>query len=110
MINKIIEDIKRLNALEDKSTALKIVKFNEEFGEMCAEYLKMIGYSAKVADRDHMIEEMADGLQCILSIYLGIEKELDISLVDEVLPRILEKNKKWELKMKECPVHLNKNV
>jgi hypothetical protein len=107
-MKKILEDIKRINRIEVKSIDLKIIKFNEEFGEFCAEYLKMIEHSSKPADKEHLIEEMADALQCMFSIYLHIEDEFHISLDKEVFPQILEKNKKWENKMKENPFFIKK--
>lgn len=43
----IVEEIKMLNELETKPTEFKIVKFNEEFGELCAEIIKKSKHSNK---------------------------------------------------------------
>lgn len=92
----ILDDIRRLNYKEDKDITLKIIKFNEEYGEMSAEVLNFLVVSYKEYDREHLKEEMADALQCLFSVYLDIEDKTGISVYREVLPMILEKNKKWE--------------
>ena len=97
----IVEDIKRINANDSKSLDLRIIKFQEEFGEFCAEYLKYRGFKKGKYDKDHLTEEMADALQCMISIYNDIEKEAGIRLMRDVLPKIFEKNAKWESQQKD---------
>lgn len=92
----IVQDIKRLNEKHGKSLDLKFIKFNEEYGEMCAEYLKFKGFKKGEYDKNHLIEEQADTFQCLISIFNDIEKETGISIIDDVLPKIFEKNIKWE--------------
>lgn len=92
----IIDDIRRINANDKKSLDLRFIKFNEEFGEMCAEYLKYKGFKKGAYDKEHLLEEMADVLQCLISIYNDIEIETGINIINDVLPTILVKNKKWE--------------
>ena len=75
----ILDDIKYLNGLETKSLEAKVLKFNEEFGEFSAEVVKLLGHTYKKYDRDHLLEEMSDALQCLLSIYLDIEERTNIS-------------------------------
>lgn len=104
---QIIEDIRRLNEIENKPTENKFIKFNEEFGEFCAEYIKQIGYTNKKPNIDHLKEEMADALQCLISIYLDIEKKYGINILNDILPEILNKNIKWEEKIKDYQILKN---
>jgi len=96
----IFDDINRINQLEQKDIAYKFIKFNEEFGEFCAEYLKYKGFTYKPYNKDELLGEMADSLQVLLSIYGQTFEETGITLTD-VLEKIIEKNKKWENKIKE---------
>lgn len=98
--NILYDEIKEINEMEVKSTEVKILKFNEEFGEFIAEYIKFKGYTYKPYDKAHLVEEMADALQCLLSIYAAIEKETGITLPN-VLLEMFEKNKKWMNKISE---------
>lgn len=93
---EIVEDIERINKKDSKSLDLRFIKFNEEFGEMCAEYLKLRGFKKGEPDKEHLLEEMADTLQCLISIYNDIKDITGIDIMNDVLPKILEKNKKWE--------------
>jgi len=93
-------DIANINFLETKPTEFKFVKFNEEFGEMCAEYLKLKGFSYKLYNKDELLGEMADTLQVLLSIFSDIEKETDIFMSD-VIEKVKEKNIKWKNKINE---------
>ena len=99
-MEKVIKQIRHLVHLENKSLAEKIVKFNEEFGEFCAEVVKYLGLSHKPYDRDHLVEEAADSLQVLLSIFIQIENETDIT-VDEIMATIPEKNEKWLSKISQ---------
>lgn len=98
--HKIFTDITRINKLEEKDVAYKFIKFDEEFGEFSAEFLKFKGYTYKPYDKDELIGEMADTLQVLLSIYSQIGEETNISL-DDILERIALKNIKWEDKIKD---------
>lgn len=88
---EIYKNIKNISNEEQKNTELKIIKFNKEFGEMCSEYLKLKKYSYKEFNRNNLIEEMADSLQVLLSIFSDLEKH-DIFLSD-VINEINEKMK-----------------
>ena len=99
LIKFILKDIEYLNSKETKIIERKFIKFNEEFGEFSAEVVKMLGDSYKPYDKEHLVEEMADALQCLLSIYVDITKQTEISIVDGVLPSILVKNEKWSQKI-----------
>lgn len=92
--NVLYDEIQRINEMEIKPMDAKAMKFNEEFGEFNAEYLKFKGYTYKPYDREHLIEEMADALQCLLSIYAHVGKETGITISD-VLREMFIKNKKW---------------
>jgi NTP pyrophosphatase (non-canonical NTP hydrolase) len=98
--HKIFTDITRINKLEEKDIAYKFIKFNEEFGEFSAEFLKLKGYTYKSYDKDELVGEMADTLQVLLSIYSQIGEVTDISLND-ILEKIVIKNIKWENKIKD---------
>jgi len=97
---KVIEDIDRLNGLDSKSIPEKVLKFNEEFGEFSQELIKLLGFTHKPFDEEHFIEESADSLQVILSIQLAACKLKGIDFT-RVLDKVLEKDIKWENKMKE---------
>lgn len=97
---QVIDDIERLNGLDSKSILEKVLKFNEEYGEFSQELIKVLGFTHKPYDEEHFIEEAADSLQVLLSIQLAscMLKGIDFEIV---LDKLLEKNKKWEEKMKE---------
>ena len=97
----ILWDIRRINEKEAKKLEFKIMKFNEEFGECNAEMIKLLGYTYKPYNREDLIDEMADSLQCLISIFADIEKKADISIENDILPAVLKKNKKWESKIQE---------
>jgi len=97
---KIIKDIERLNELDSKSIPEKVLKFNEEFGEFSQELIKLLGFTHKPFDEEHFVEESADSLQVILSIQLAACKLKGIDF-QRVLDKVLEKDIKWEAKMKE---------
>ena len=100
LFSTIVEDIARINGLDKRELGTRFIKYNEEFGEFSAEVIKMIGSTQKPYDEEHLIEESADALQCLISIQLHVceEKGIDFNVV---LKTILEKNKKWEAKIKE---------
>lgn len=97
---EVVEDIERLNGLDSKSILEKVLKFNEEFGEFSQELIKVLGFTHKPYDEEHLIEESADSLQVHLSIILAVCKLKGIKF-ERVLDKLLEKDKKWEAKMKE---------
>jgi len=96
----VTDDINRINQLESKDIGFKFMKFNEEFGEMNAEYIKFKGFTYKEYDKDELKAEMADALQVLLSIYDTIGSETGITFSD-ILVEIIKKNKKWENKILE---------
>lgn len=93
-IYKIINEVREVAFLENKSLAERIVKFNEEFGEFSAEIIKHLGLSQKPYDREHLKEECSDVQQVLLSIFVLLEKECGIT-IDEIFDNISVKNKKW---------------
>ncbi|MCK9576710.1 MAG: MazG-like family protein [Candidatus Pacearchaeota archaeon] len=106
-LHVILDDIERLNKLETKPIEAKFMKFDEEFGEMTAEALKYLGHTYKPYDKEHLKEELADALQCLLSIYIELGEKTGIDIVNDILPEILHKNKKWEAKIKEYQNNIN---
>ena len=96
-LQEIISDIKRLNKLDTKSTPIRFMKLTEELGELSNQYLihtDVIQYKKK--DIDELKGEMADVLQCLISIYTDIEDQFNINIIDDILPKVMEKNEKWE--------------
>jgi len=100
LFSKIIEDISRINLLDGRELGTRFIKYGEEFGEFSAEVIKMIGSTQKPYDEEHLIEESADALQCLISIIIHVCKEKNIDF-NIVLKTILEKNKKWEAMIKK---------
>ena len=90
-----IDDIIRLTKIEPKGIKEKVLKFNEEFGEFNAELIKYFGLSSKPYSREHLVEECADVLQMLISLFCSIEAETGITLT-EIAKEILVKDKKWE--------------
>jgi NTP pyrophosphatase (non-canonical NTP hydrolase) len=99
-LEKVIKEIEELSKLENKQIPEMFIKFNEEFGEFAAEVIKMIGCSHKPYDEEHLKEEMADALQCLLCLYLKISREKNFD-IKEVFEQVLIKNKKWKAKIAE---------
>jgi NTP pyrophosphatase (non-canonical NTP hydrolase) len=100
MIEKIIKEINELSEIENKTVPEMFIKFNEEFGEFAAEVVKMLGNSYKPYDQEHLIEEMADSLQCLLCLYIKISKEKEFDL-KEVIDQVSRKNNKWREKISQ---------
>lgn len=94
-MDEIIKDIRDIVDTVNKRTLSEMfMKFNEEFGEFSAEVIKLGGLSPKPYDREHLVEEAADTLQCLLAIYAELEDKTDIS-IEEIIAKIPEKNQKW---------------
>jgi NTP pyrophosphatase (non-canonical NTP hydrolase) len=91
---EILKEIQDINETETKELKDKILKFNEEYGEFNAELIKKLGLSYKEYSEDNLKSEMADTLQCLLSIYSQIFKETNMTFED-ILEEIKVKNKKW---------------
>lgn len=108
LFSTIVEDIKRINGLDGRELGTRFIKYNEEFGEFSAEVIKMLGSTQKPYDEEHLIEESADALQCLISIQLDVceKKGIDFMLV---LKAILEKDKKWEAMISQYKINENKN-
>lgn len=100
LIHNIIDEIEELNSLDNKSIPQRVLKFNEEFGELCAELCKIEGITHKPYDENNLREEMSDSLQCQISLILDVCKARGFSFT-EVLETILIKNKKWRSKIPE---------
>lgn len=105
MNKKILEEIRELNQLDGKTIPERIVKFNEEFGEFNAELCKFLGITHKPFDKPHLVEEMADAMQNLCSVYLSICDEADID-IQEIFDQIEVKNKKWREK---APLYTKNN-
>jgi len=101
LLDWLIEDIRHLNDLETKSLETKFMKFNEEFGEFSAETLKFLGHTYKEYNKDHLKEEMADTLQCLLSIFIDLGEKTNIDIVEDILPEVLKKNQKCKRNKKQ---------
>lgn len=101
MLPFILDDIENLNEIETKPLEAKFMKFNEEFGEFTAEALKFLGHTYKEYDKEHLTEEMADALQCLLSIYIDLGKKTGIDIMNDILPEVIKKNQKWEDKISQ---------
>lgn len=97
---ELYKEIEELTGIEPKNIPEKIMKFNEEFGELNAEIGKMLGETYKPYNQDEMLGEMADALQVLLSIYVSIGKEKNIT-IDDVFAKMKEKNQKWRNKIPE---------
>lgn len=98
MINEILDEIYELNHIDNKSVLERFIKYNEEFGEFNAEYCKFLGITHKPYDKEHLIEEMADTLQNLFSIYLAVGDECGF-VFEDVIAKIYEKNDKWRDKI-----------
>jgi NTP pyrophosphatase (non-canonical NTP hydrolase) len=97
IIKQIITEISELNSIDGKTLTERGLKFNEEYGEFCAEVCKFVGITHKPYDKEHLREEMSDAMQNLFSIYLDICEKTGITM-DEVFEMILVKNKKWREK------------
>lgn len=97
-MNKMLEDIKRISLLENKGVLERILKFNEEFGEFATEIGKMIGFTHKPYDEDHLIEEGADALVVLFSIILKICEDKGIDF-QRFIDAMETKNIIWENKI-----------
>lgn len=100
MFEELYNEIKEINNLETKPIEAKFLKFNEEYGEFVAEFLKFKGYTYKPYDKNELTSEMADALQVLLSIYFNIEQETGIT-INDVFEKMKIKNIKWRTKIKE---------
>lgn len=108
IVIEVLKDIKRVSVLDPKPIPNMVLKYNEEFGEMASELNKLLGYTQKPYVREDLISEMADALQCLLTIYSKIDVESGISIIDDVFPEILVKNKKWEKCIPQYTINKNK--
>ena len=94
------DEICEINKSEPKDLATKLMKLEEEKGEMIAELLKFKGETYKKYNKESLTKEMADTLQCLLSIFNQIEKETGI-ILPEVFDSMKVKNDKWRDKIKD---------
>jgi predicted house-cleaning noncanonical NTP pyrophosphatase (MazG superfamily) len=100
LFSKVIADIIEINKSETKSIPVKIIKFNEEWGEFNAEVIKMLGETYKEYSEEELKSEMADVFQVMLSIYTEIFKTTNIT-IESLLEEVLKKDKKWLEKIKD---------
>lgn len=98
MLEEIIKEIEELNSLDGKDIGERFIKYGEEFGEFSAEVAKAIGITQKEYDAEHLIEESADALQCLLSIMIAICNQKGLNFFD-IIHMIVVKNQKWRSKM-----------
>ena len=98
--DEILKEIQAINKLETKDLATKMIKFNEEYGEMSAEVIKLLGKSYKKYSRNELTSEMADTLQVLLAVFDDIYKITGIS-TEDVLEEIKNKNIKWKEKIRQ---------
>ena len=99
-LENLINDIARINEVDNKSIPERVMKYNEEFGEFMTEAIKLLGFTYKPFDREHFVEEAADSLQSLLSVQLAACKKAGVDF-QEVLDKMPEKNRKWEEKVKQ---------
>ena len=97
-MNKILEDIKRISLLENKGVLERILKLNEEVGEFATEIGKMIGFTHKPYDEEHLIEEGSDALVVLFSVILKICQEKNIDF-QRFIDAMEYKNGIWESKI-----------
>ena len=69
MFNRIWERVEKVNPLETRSIEAKFLKLTEELGELAAEVIALQGQTYKEFDKENLIEEMADTLLMIFSIF-----------------------------------------
>lgn len=101
MVDELIKEISELNTYDSKTLGERFIKHQEEFGEFSAEVAKLIGISHKPYDRDHLVEEMADALQNVFSIYDHVTKIDSTITMAEVFETMKVKNQKWRSKIPE---------
>lgn len=104
MLERAILGISNLNQLDNKTLGQRFIKYGEEFGEFSAEVCKLEGITHKPYDQDHLIEEAADTLQCLLSIMMHICDQEEISFMD-IVDQILVKNQKWREKIPQYTIN-----
>lgn len=99
-MEKIFEEVQRLNALDVATHAERLGKLYEESGELATEINKTNGRKGHSDSdkriRKNIIEESADVIQNVFSIADGF----DITY-EELFKALIKKNKKWERKMKK---------
>lgn len=95
-----LQEIQELNHLDNKTTLQRLLKFNEEFGEFAAELGKLEGITHKEYNVEHLVEEMADSLQCHFSLMLDICERENIDFLN-IIKTIKFKNQKWRSKIPE---------
>lgn len=89
-----LERIERLAKQEKKTLIQRMVKLQEECGELAQEVLvheKASGSQYKQAGADGILGECADVMLVVLSIYFGSG-----GTVDELSSRLDKKSQKWE--------------
>jgi NTP pyrophosphatase (non-canonical NTP hydrolase) len=101
-MREIYKDIERINSIDPASGSERLCKLFEESGELAQAVNKKIGRKVVTESddevRDLILEEVADTIQCVMSLILT----WDITY-DELLSKIESKNIKWET------VALNRN-
>lgn len=94
-MEKIYQDIQRINKLDPATPAERLCKLFEESGELAQAVNKKIGRKIVTETdeevRDLILEEASDTIQCVISLIdtWGIT-------YDELVEKISTKNIKWE--------------
>lgn len=97
-MEEVLKEVRRLSSLENKGILERVLKFNEEFGEFAAEIGKLIGYTYKEYDEEHLVEEGADALIVLYSIIFKICDRQGIKF-ERFIEKMKEKNVKWDNKI-----------
>lgn len=94
-MKEVYQEIKELDKKDNCSIGEAVMKFNEEFGELCTELNKTTGRKISNDSKEqilaNILEEGADSLQ---NLYLILSR-YGFTL-EEISAEISKKNKKWE--------------
>lgn len=94
-MKEVYQEIQELDKKDNCDIGHAVMKFNEEFGELCTELNKITGRKLSNESQkeisDNILEEGADSLQ---NLYLILSR-FGFTF-EEISEKISEKNKKWE--------------
>jgi len=103
MLNKIWDEVEFVNILETRSIEGKFLKLTEELGELAAEVIAMQGQTYKDFNREKLVEEMADTLLMVYSIFSELLKMSGSTKLD-LFTSCESKMIKWKEKIKDYKV------